>query len=128
METRHQSLKCVVHYSSEAKYSTIVPLNEKPFDRITKAKELREKWKAENWHAEQCDAVPSELQLSISGFHMTSCCKKFTLFISRSKKKENTGDNETEHRPSRQRNVNDTRSLFPKHCFFCKCVKKRESS
>ena len=49
METTLRSLKCVVHYPSDAKYSAIVPLNEKTFGRITEAKEIREKWRGENW-------------------------------------------------------------------------------
>lgn len=60
------SLKCVVHYPSEAKYSPVVPLNDNTFTRITEAKRLREKFRGKNLHAEQCSTVPTDIQPGVT--------------------------------------------------------------
>ena len=79
----------VQHYSTLGRKK-----NNNTFDVRTEANEIKEKWKGKNWHAEQYSAVPKEIQPGISGVHMTPCYKKFTLFISNSEKKEDTGENE----------------------------------
>ena len=52
-------MQCIVHYTNKQwKYSQFKPLSQNQYERILKAKEIRQKDNEENEHQEQCNSVP----------------------------------------------------------------------
>ena len=77
-------MQCIVYYTNNQwKYSQLKPLSKSQYERILKAKEIRQKDNEENQHQEQCSSVPLiGFDSSVHGIHLEPCYKKFTKIIS----------------------------------------------
>ena len=53
-------MKCVIHYKSQSKYSKLKGLSEKYKKQILEVKDLRCSLGGNNFHEEQCDAIPEK--------------------------------------------------------------------
>ena len=70
----------IVHYKGfdSSKYSKIKYISAGNRERIQKAKSLREIAGGNNYHEEQCNQIPEEINEDKHGIHLTPCYKKFT--------------------------------------------------
>ena len=52
-------MQCIAHYTNKQwKHFQLKPLSQNQYERILKAKEIRQKDNEENQHQEQCKSVP----------------------------------------------------------------------
>lgn len=118
-----ESLNCIIHYSiKDANYSKIKPISEINRKRIIDAKSLRESKGGLNYHKEQCDSIPEEIDPSKHGIHLEPCYKKFVLILSQEKaSSDKEKQSLTTARPKRQSSDQaSSRNIYPKECQFCK--------
>ena len=54
------AMKCVIHYKNRSKYSKLKELSEINKEQILRAKDLRCTLGGDNFHEEQCDAIPGK--------------------------------------------------------------------
>ena len=113
-----ENLQCIIHYNiKNANYSKIKPISEINQEKIYAAKSI---WKSKggyHHHKEQCDAIPSEIDPTKHGIHLTPCYKKFAFIISQEKRKS-LDDPGTSVRPKHLKvsEEHSTRNIYPKEC------------
>ena len=75
-----------------------------------------------NYHKEQCDSIPEEINLSQHGIHLEPCYKTFVLIVSQEKSSlEKEQQSLISSRPNRQLSNNScARNIYGKDCQFCK--------
>ena len=113
-------VKCVVHYRHLNVTARVVPLDERKFETLQKAKTARKILGGDNEHFEQCVAVPENFDPYSQGAH-TECYKKFTLALSTAKKRNVLQDISNNLECKRlKRSGEAANQLFPDHCMFCK--------
>ena len=120
--TGMENLQCIIHYNiKNANYSKIKPISEINQEKIYAAKSIRKSKGGNHHHKEQCDAIPSEIDPTKHGIHLTPCYKKFVLIISQEKRKS-LDDPGTSVRPERLKvsEEHSTRNIYPKECNLCK--------
>ena len=76
------AVKCVIHYKNQSKYSKSKGLSEINKKQILEAKDLRCILGGDNFHEEQCDAIPEKFDESLDGIHL-ECYKKYVHFFIR---------------------------------------------
>ena len=54
------AMKCVIHYKNQSTYSKLKELSEINKKQILRAKDLRCTLGGDNFHEEQCDAIPGK--------------------------------------------------------------------
>ena len=83
-------LVCIVHYPNkdESMYSAIKDISTINEERIRLAKSERESYTDENFHREQCESIPDEINHDKQGTHLNPCYKKFTLILSKKKRNQ----------------------------------------
>ena len=116
-------LKSIIHYNiKDAKCSKIKIISEINKQRILEAKNLRIAKGGPNYHKEQCDSIPDEINLSQHGIHLEPCYKKFVLIVSQEKSSlEKEQQSLISSRPNRQSSNNSSaRNIYGKDCQFCK--------
>ena len=116
-------LKCIIHYNiKDAKYSKIKIISEINKQRILEAKNLRIAKGGINYHKEQCDSIPDEINLSQHGIHLKPCYKKFVLIVSQEKSSlEKEQQSLISSQPNRQLSNNSSaQNIYGKDCQFCK--------
>ena len=110
------------HYNiKNANHSKIKPISEINQEKIYGAKYVRKSKGGNHHHKEQCDAIPSEIDPTKHGIHLTPCFKKFVVIISQEKRKS-LDDLGTSVRPKRLKvsEEHSTRNIYPKECNLCK--------
>ena len=70
----------VIHYKNQSKYSKLKGLFEINKKQIPEAKDLRCTLGGENFHEEQCDAIPEKFDESLHEIHL-GCYKKYLHFF-----------------------------------------------
>ena len=64
------AMKCAIHYKNQSKYSKLKGLSEINKKQIFEAKDLRCTLGGDNFHEEQCDAIPEKFDESLHGIHL----------------------------------------------------------
>ena len=120
--TGMENPQCTIHYNiKNANFSKIKPISEINQEKIYAAKSIQKSKGGNNHHKEKCDAIPSEIDPTKHGIHLTPCYKKFVLIISQEKRKS-LDDPRTSVRPKRLKvsEEHSTRNIYPKECNFSK--------
>ena len=68
--------ECIVHYHSQAKYSTIKELSVINKEKISASKLKREHLGNDNHLKGQCDQIPTAFEDSKHGIHLEPCYKR----------------------------------------------------
>ena len=122
------SRMCIVHYygmDSYTKIKNISILNER---RIREAKILRENFKDENYHQDQCDMIPGIIDQTYHGIHKEPCYKIFTSIFNESRNSltslntTDTSDNKCVSGDSVSPldiYLSNGKWLYPKVCVLC---------
>lgn len=77
------TLNCVVHYSHLVLENQVVtPLKEATYSKLLEGRESRIALGGDHLHSEQCESVPSKLEVTKHGYHR-QCYAKFTNAISK---------------------------------------------
>ena len=101
------------------KCSQLRPLSQNQFERILKAKEIRQKDNEENQHQEQCNSVPLiGSDPSVHGIHLEPCYKKFTKIILIAHKRNADEAESTRVKRKKSEQCLDAVGLFSKTCVF----------
>ena len=118
--------QCIVHYTNKQwKYSQLKPLSQNQYERILKAKEIRQTDNEENQHQEQCNSGPLiGFDPSVHGIHLEPCYKKFTKIISVARKQNADEAESTRIKRKKSEECLNTVGLFPKTCVFCNQQRK----
>ena len=127
--TGMENLQCIIHYNiKNANYSKIKPISEISQEKFYAAKSIRKSKRGDHHHKEKCDAIPSEIDPTKHGIHLTPCYKKFVLIISQEKRKS-LDDPGTSVRPKRLKvsEEHSTRNIYPKECNLCKRYRIKRS-
>lgn len=116
-------LVCIVHYPNkdESKYSAIKDISTINEERIRLAKSERESYTDENFHREQCESIPDEINHDKHGIHLDPCYKKFTLILSKKKKEPTEKSQRLSERLSSPPRKDAL--VYPKECNICKLYK-----
>ena len=119
--TGMENLQCIIHYNiKNANYSKIKPISEINQEKIYAAKSIRKSKGDNHHHKEQCDTIPSEIDPTKHGIHVTPCYKKFVLIISQEKRKS-LGAPGTSVRPKRLKvSEEDSTRNIPKNVTYVK--------
>ena len=119
-------MQCIVHYTNKQwKYSQLKPLSQNQYERILKAKEIRQKDNEENQHQEQCNSVPLiEFDPSVHGIHLEPCYKKFTKINSIPRKRNADEAESTRVKRKKSEECLNTVGLFSNTCVFCNQQRK----
>ena len=116
-------LRCIVHYpkKDESKYSNIKEISKVNEERIRRAKSERETYTDENFHREQCESIPDEINHEKDGIHLDPCYKKFTLILSKKNKEPTAKSQRLSERLSSPPSKDAV--VYPKECNMCKLYK-----
>ena len=76
------AMECVIHYKNQWKYSKLKGLSEINKKQILEAKDLRCTLGGDNFHEEQCDAIPEKFDEYLHGIYL-ECYKKYVHFFIR---------------------------------------------
>lgn len=116
------TLNCVVHYSHLVLENQVVtPLKEATYSKLLEGRESRIALGGDHLHSEQCESVPSKLEVTKHGYHR-QCYAKFTNAISVAKsKRRSTLLNEQQEETKRPKRAGEFSGIiFPKICMICK--------
>lgn len=114
-----KNLSCIIHYANQDTFSDIKEISASNEERIRLAKSAREKCNDENYHIEQCESIPEQIDKTLHGIHSTPCYKKFTLILSKTKIETTTPSNQN-RTSTRIKSPPNVKSVYPRECNICK--------
>lgn len=70
---KSKNLVCVCHYPNKSSYTEIKTLSQNNIDRLTEAKQKRERLGGPNLHLQQVQQIPGNFDLEKHGVHSRPC-------------------------------------------------------